>query len=58
MCSNNGRSGSAGSIGAVVLRNMIAPAPPVNESLCRTTFPSATRSKPQASASRCASAAA
>ena len=34
---------------------MIAPGPPVIASVCRTTSPSATRSSPEASASRCAS---
>ena len=44
--------------GAVVSRCMIAPGPPVIASVCRTTSPSATRSSPAASASRCASVAA
>ena len=37
---------------------MIAPGPPVIASVCRTTLPSSTRSRPAASARRCASVAA
>ena len=39
----------------MVSRYMIAPGPPVIASVCRTTSPSASRSSPEASASRCAS---
>ena len=52
------RPESSGATGAVVSRCMIAPGPPVIASVCRTTSPSATRSSPAASASRCASVAA
>src|SRR5690606_26123393 len=49
---------SSGSSGAVLSRCMIAPGPPVIVSVWRTTSPSALRSRPAASASRCASVAA
>ncbi len=49
---------SSGAKGAVVSRTMIAPGPPVTESLCRTTRASFRRSSPAASARRWASPAA